>query len=279
MDLRGATCLVTGSNRGIGLALAERLAREPVGLLLMGMRRPDDEAAARVRAGSGGAREPRGGSGGAGEVRAVGMDLGSRASIERSWADLAPDARHVDLLINNAGLITGGLLETQDIDQVYDMFQVNLVGVAHLSSLVLPGMLARRRGKIVNNASISGYAHLPGASTYAASKAGVVALTESLRRELRGTGVTTLHLITPGVATDMMDATQAVYGRHMDTSGWENQPPGDWAEKVLAAILADRTTLQPGGKVAWAVRASRGPAVLLDLASRRMFNRDPPAVS
>ncbi|HWH12439.1 MAG TPA: SDR family NAD(P)-dependent oxidoreductase [Solirubrobacteraceae bacterium] len=266
MDLSGATALVTGANRGIGLALSERLAREPVALLLMGMRRPDDEAAARLVA-----RVSAGA--GAGEIRAVGMDLSSRDSIERSWAGLGPASAEIDVLINNAGLITGGLLEDQDLAEVYAMFQVNLVAVAHLSSLALPGMILRRRGKIVNNASISGYAHLPGASTYAASKAGVVALTQSLRRELRGTGVSTLHLITPGVATDMMDATQAVYGRHMDTSGWENQPPEEWAEKVVGAILSDRTTLQPGGKVAWAVRASRGPAFLLDLASRRMFSR------
>jgi uncharacterized protein len=271
MDLRGATCLVTGANRGIGLALAERLAREPVGLLLMGMRRPaeGDEVIAKVAAAAGG--------GGAGEIRAVGMDLSSRESIDRSWAELAGGDREIDLLINNAGLMTGGLLEDQAVDEVYAMFQVNLVGVAHLTALVLPGMLARGRGKIVNNASISGYAHLPGASTYAASKAGVVALTQSLRRELRGTGVSTLHLVTPGVATGMLEATEAVYGRHMDTSGWEHEAPDAWAEKVVAAVLADRTTLQPGGKVAWAVRASRGPACVLDLASRRIFNRVPRA--
>jgi uncharacterized protein len=263
MDLRGATCLVTGGNRGIGLAVSERLAREPVRLLLIGMRRPADGPPV--------AAPP----GGAEEIRAVGMDLGSREAIDRSWVGLAEADRAIDLLVNNAGLMTGGLLEEQDLGEVYSMFQVNLVAVAHLTALALPGMVARGRGKIVNNASISGYAHLPGASTYAASKAGVVALTESLRRELRGTGVTTLHLITPGVATGMMAATEAVYGRHMDTSGWENQDPSDWAEQVVAAILADQTTLQPGGKVAWAVRASRGPALLLDLASRRMFSRVP----
>ncbi len=205
------------------------------------------------------------------------IDLGSREAIDRSWEGLAQADRAIDVLINNAGLMTGGLLEDQDQEQVYAMFQVNLLAVAHLTSLALPGMLERRRGKIVNNASISGYAHLPGASTYAASKAGVVALTQSLRRELRGTGVSTLHLITPGVATDMLEATESVYGRHMETSGWEKEAPGEWAEKVVAAIAADRTTLQPGGKVAWAVRAGRGPAVLLDLASRRMFSRVPRA--
>jgi uncharacterized protein len=263
MDLRGQTALVTGANRGIGLALAQRLAREPLRLLLMGMRTPDHDHGPPLAAPAGGAEQ----------IRAVRFDLGSREKIDASWAGLDEPDRAIDLLINNAGLITGGLLEQQDLAEVYAMFQVNLVAVAHLTALALPGMLARRRGKIVNNASISGYAHLPGASTYAASKAGVVALTQSLRRELRGTGVSTLHLITPGVATDMMAATQDVYGRHMDTSGWQNQSPEEWAEKVAAAILSDATTLAPGGKVAWAVRASRGPAVLLDLASRRMFKR------
>jgi short-subunit dehydrogenase len=261
MDLRGATVLVTGANRGIGLAVCERLAREPLRLLLMGMRRPEQAPAVTAP------------PGGAAEVRAVEMNLGSREAIDRSWGGLAEDERVIDVLVNNAGLVTGGLLEDQDVGEVYAMFQVNLVAVAQLTALALPGMLSRRRGKIVNNASISAYAHLPGASTYAASKAGVVALTQSLGRELRGTGVTTLNLVTPGVATEMLAATQDVYGRHMDTSGWENQSPAEWAEQVVAAIRADARTLQPGGKVAWAVRAARGPAVLLDLASRRMFRR------
>ena len=100
--------------------------------------------------------------------------------------------------MNNAGLMTGGLLEEQDIDDIYAMFQVNLAAVVHLTKLVLPGMLERGRGTIVNNASISGYAWFPGATTYAAAKTGVVAFSESLRRELRGTGVNVLHLVTPG---------------------------------------------------------------------------------
>ncbi len=130
------------------------------------------------------------------------------------------------------------------------MFQVNLVGVTHLTQRVLPGMLARRQGTIVNNASISGYAHFPAASTYAASKAGIVGFTESLRRELRGTGVHAMHLVTPGVATDMLSATDEVYGRHMDTSGWDRVPPREWAAKVVGAIEADRRVLGPGGRSA-----------------------------
>ncbi|MDQ4041390.1 MAG: SDR family NAD(P)-dependent oxidoreductase, partial [Actinomycetota bacterium] len=138
-----------------------------------------------------------------------------------------------------------------------------------------PWMLERGLGKVVNNASISGYAFFPAASTYAASKAGVVAFTESLRRELRGTGVSTLHLVTPGVNTDMLDDTEQAYGRHLDTSGWQKQEPQEWAAKVVDAIRDDRAVLGPGGKTAIAKLASRGPAFLLDTISDRMFTRRP----
>lgn len=265
MDLNGATVLVTGGSRGIGLALARRLVDEPLALLLVGVRslaRQDDVDLPRGRAA---------------QVRYVAMDMSSRESIEHSCAALGDTLSEIDVLINNAGLMTGGLLEEQDIEQVYAMFQVNLVAVAHLTARVLPGMIARRRGKIVNNVSISGYAHFPAASTYAAGKAGVVALTEALRRELKGTGVSTLCLVTPGVNTDMLDATERVYGRHIDTSGWDKQEPDEWAGRVLAAIGDDRRRLDPGGQAGWAVRASRGPTWLLDRVSQRIFSRAPRA--
>ncbi len=262
MELDGATCLVTGANRGVGLAIAREVARRPV-RLLAGVRDPDRYEP--VVAPPGGARE----------VRPVRMDLSSRAAIDASVYELGADLGAIDLLVNNAGLMTGGLLEEQSMDAVYAMFQVNLVAVAHLTHRVLPGMLARGRGKVVNNASISGYAYFPAATTYAASKAGVVALTESLRRELRGTGVSTLHLVTPGVETEMLADTEEVYGRHMDTSGWDRLAPEEWAARVVRAIESDETVLGPGGRSAWAKRAAHGPAGLLDAVSARMFSRTP----
>ncbi len=162
MDLNGRTALVTGANRGIGRAIAAALAAEPLGLLLAGARSP--AKAKPITAPAGAARE----------VRTVGMDLSSIASIEQSCSALA-EIEQIDLLVNNAGQMTGGLLEEQELDDIYAMFQVNLIGVTQLTRAVLPGMLRRGHGKIVNNASISGYAHFPGATTYAAAKAGVVA--------------------------------------------------------------------------------------------------------
>ncbi|HEY5286620.1 MAG TPA: SDR family NAD(P)-dependent oxidoreductase [Solirubrobacteraceae bacterium] len=263
MDLSGKTALVTGTSRGIGRALVEQLARLPLQAVLAGVR--DVESFEAVALSPGGARE----------VRAVRMDLASHTSIEQCCAELGAQLTQIDLLINNAGLMTGGLLEEQNIEEVYAMFQVNLVGVTHLTQRVLPGMLARRKGTIVNNASISGYAHFPAASTYAASKAGIVGFTESLRRELRGTGVHAMHLVTPGVATDMLSATDEVYGRHMDTSGWDRVAPDEWAAKVVGAIEADKRVLGPGGRSGLAMLAARGPTFVLDAITARAFSRQP----
>jgi short-subunit dehydrogenase len=257
MELNGLTALVTGANRGIGRALTEALAREPLDLLLAGAR--DPEAMEPVIAPPGGARE----------VRATAIDLSSRETIERSVAGL-PD---VDLLVNNAGRFAGGLLEDQDLDDVYGLFQVNLVAVTQLTRALLPAMLRRGRGKIVNNASIAGYADFPAATTYSASKAGVLAFGNALRRELKDTGVSVLTLVTPGVDTDMMDATLAVYRQHMSTTGWDIQAPEEWADKVVQAIRSDARELGPGGRTALAKLASRGPAVVLDTVLGRAFKR------
>jgi short-subunit dehydrogenase len=259
MNLDGATALVTGANRGIGRALVERLAQEPLELVLAGVRDFHDFEPVE----------------GVARVWPIRMDLSSREAIDECIADARDLVSGVDLLVNNAGLLTGGLLEEQETADVYAMFQVNLVAVAHLTQRVLPGMLQRGRGKIVNNASISGYAHFPAASTYAASKAGVVALTESLRRELAGTGVSAMHVVTPGVKTDMLDATRATYGRYIDTSDWDEVAPEEWASRIVRAVERDDAILGPGGKTALAKLASRGPAFVLDAVSSRMFSRDP----
>jgi uncharacterized protein len=259
MDLTGRTALVTGANRGIGRALTEALAARPLAAVLAGVRDPDKLDPLIPP------------PGGAGEVRPVRLDLATRESIDAGAADLGG----VDVLVNNAGQFVGGLLEEQDTEAIYSMLQVNLVAVMHLTQRVLPGMLARGRGLIVNNTSIVGYAHMPAVTTYAASKAGIVGFSEALRRELRGTGVDVLHVVTPGVQTDMLEKTDEQYGRYADTSTWDRIEPREWADKIVAAIESGDNILGPGGKTALAKLASRGPAAVLDAAAARMFSRQP----
>jgi len=116
---------------------------------------------------------------------------------------------------------------------------------------------------------------MPAVTTYSATKAGVVAFSEALRREVDGTGVQVLHVVTPGVDTAMLDETDEQYGRYADTSSWDRVEPAAWAAKIVGAIEAGDHILGPGGRTALAKLASRGPAVVLDRAARRMFSRQP----
>jgi short-subunit dehydrogenase len=170
-------------------------------------------------------------------------------------------------------VLQAGQLEEETVDHIYEALQVNLAGTIHLTRLLLPGMLERRRGRIVNNASISGYAWFPGSSVYAASKAGVVAFSEALRRELRGTGVSVLHLVTPSVDTRMMDAVVSNYEGTLDVSKMRRITPEQWAKKTADAIESGRAVLNPGGNERIAKLASRGPGLLLDLVTRRFERR------
>lgn len=250
MDLSVSTAFVTGANRGIGLAIARELARRGATVLA-------------------GVREPAGMPAVAGDVRPLRIDLGAPASIEQA----ATAAGAVDVLVNNGGVLQAGQLETESVEHVYEVLQVNLAATVHLTRLLLPGMLERGRGKIVNNASISGYAWFPGSSVYAASKAGVVAFSEALRRELRGTGVGVLHLVTPSVDTRMMDAVVEGYRGNQDVSRMRRITPEAWAARVVDAIEADKPVLNPGGSERLAKLASRGPGLLLDLVTRGFERR------
>jgi short-subunit dehydrogenase len=209
------------------------------------------------------------------QVRPIRFDLSSRETIDACAAEAAADLATVDLLINNAGIMTGGLLEEQDTEAMYAMFQVNLVGAAHLIQKVLPGMLARGRGKIVNNASIGGYAVFPGVSTYTATKTGLVALSEALRRELQGTGVEVAHLVTPSVDTDMLDATEAIFSRYTDTSKWQRMSAAEWAKQAVAGIEEDEHVVLPQGATAIARLVRREGAFPVDPLSDRTFSRSP----
>jgi short-subunit dehydrogenase len=223
MKISGARVLVTGGNRGIGLALAEAFK----------------SAGAEVTVG---VRDPSLVKG----FKALELDLSSRGSIESALPNILKC--EFDILVNNAGLLTGGLLEDQPLDEIYAMYQVNLVGLTHLTRAVLPGMVARGRGKIINNSSVSGVMNFPMASTYSAAKTGVIALSACLNAELSGTGVSALVMVTPGVKTRMFDEIPKKYGAKMDLALLEGAiRPEDWAAKVIEAVHDDRDVLLPSG--------------------------------
>ncbi|MGH7195758.1 MAG: SDR family NAD(P)-dependent oxidoreductase [Candidatus Saccharimonadales bacterium] len=257
MQLNHKTIFITGASSGIGRALAEELSRYPVNLLL-GMRDVKKFEALPGKA--------------ALSAKPVHFDLASQASIDKCFAAAKADFQKVDILINNAGQFVAGPVQDLDMNAVYPMFQVNLVGLTHVTAKFLQVMLARGSGKIVNNASIAGYAYFPKNSTYSATKAGVVAFSESLRRELEGSNVSVLHLVTPGVQTRMTGQIEATYAKTGKQPNLKSIPPAVWAKKVARAIEADKTILSPGGAVGLSKILAHGPPMLMDIISRKIFN-------
>ncbi len=250
METKGKHILITGSNRGIGLAMAKRAARESMHVHLLNRSENGDVQ-----------KELE--SLGAPSVHQWKIDMGSPTEIE-AFADRFKESKFdCDILMNNAGQLTGGLLEEQPMQSIQSMIQVNLIGLIHLTKVMLPQMLKRPQAKIINNSSVSGLMYLPCASTYAASKAGVVAFTESMRNELEGTSVSTLLMITPGVKTRMYDEISDLYGGHLDLKFLNSIPAEQWIDKVFGAVKDDRAVCWPSGQSYFGVKLGQHwPAVL-----------------
>lgn len=189
-DLRGSTAIITGASRGIGVYIARALANEGVNLILAARSTSDlDQVAAEISALG---------------VRALPVHCDvSDAASRRSLVDAATaEFGSIDLLINNAGIETTIRFEQQDETEFEQMVQVNLLGSTALARLVIPGMLERGRGHIVNIASLAGKAGTPYEAAYATTKHGMMGFTRSLRGEYRGTGVG-VSVICPGFVSDV----------------------------------------------------------------------------
>jgi 3-oxoacyl-[acyl-carrier protein] reductase len=187
IDLQGRVAVITGGARGIGYAIAQRMLRSGATAVLW------DMDAARLA-------EARVELGADGPVTTDRVELTDQASV--AAATEAVMARHgrIDIQVNNAG-ITGGNARTWELDPAVwrQVVEVNLIAPFLVCHAVVPHMLARSYGRIVNIASIAGKEGNPNASHYSASKAGLIGLTKSLGKELAQQGVLA-NCITPAAA-------------------------------------------------------------------------------
>lgn len=257
MKIKGSNFVITGGNRGIGLAVAEMAARSGAHVYIAS-RSLDPEIESRLK------------TLGAASVQFLQSDLSDKQSVEGLARKL--NGIDVDMLFNNAGQLTGGLLEDQELDEIYSMFQVNLNAVVHLTRAVLPAMIRRRRGKIINNASVSAYMHFPCASTYAASKAAVVAFSECLSAELNGTGVSTLCLITPGIKTRMFDDIEKKYSKNFAVPQ-DSISAQEYAEKIKVSIENDSSAVWPSGTTAVGLWIARYLNPIFRIIIQKKFRR------
>ena len=187
LDLKNRVAVITGGAQGIGLASARRMLDSGAAVALW------DIDATRLE-------QARAALQALGSVSSSVVELTDDASVQQATqAALAAHGR-IDILVNNAG-ITGGNAPTWELDPLVwrRVIDVNLVGPFLTCRAVVPHMVARGYGRIVNVASIAGKEGNPNASHYSASKAGLIALTKSLGKELAQTGVL-VNAVTPAAA-------------------------------------------------------------------------------
>jgi len=187
MRLKGAVVVVTGASSGIGAASAIAFARAGARLEL-GARRLDRLGAVAERCRAAGSP--------AVNVRL--LDVGERASARTFIAAAKRDHERLDILVNNAGVGWRGALHEMPEEKVDELIATNLKGVINTTQSVLPWMLERRRGVIINVASVVGFRPAPYSAVYSATKHAIVGLSHALRGELSGTGVK-VCVVYPGV--------------------------------------------------------------------------------
>jgi len=187
IDLKGRVAIVTGGAQGIGYACAERMLRSGAAVLLW-----DIDAGLLAQA-----AERLGTLGRVG--RAV-VELSDEAAVAAAAARAVDEHGRIDILVNNAG-ITGGNGATWELDPAVwrRVLEVNLVAPFLTCRAIVPQMLAQGYGRIVNIASVAGKEGNPNASHYSASKAGLIALTKSLAKELATRGVL-VNAVAPAAA-------------------------------------------------------------------------------
>ena len=189
------TVLITGASSGIGLELARLFAADGSDLILVARREAELQSLADDMAASHGI-----------SARVMTEDLSDLSAPQRIVDRLATDELELDVLVNNAGFGLRGPAAELDLQRQLDMLQVNVTALTHLTRLLLPAMIARRRGGVLNVASTAAFQPGPHMAVYYATKAYVLSFSEALAEELGGTGVTVSCLAPGPTATEFADA-------------------------------------------------------------------------
>ncbi|HEV7127578.1 MAG TPA: 3-oxoacyl-[acyl-carrier-protein] reductase [Ktedonobacterales bacterium] len=227
-DLRDKSALVTGSSRGIGRAIALELARHGARVVVNYCR---DSAAAGAVCHE---IEALGG-----QAIAIGADVRQALEVERLMASAEAAVGAVAILVNNAGVTHDNLLLRMTEAEWDDVLATDLKSAYLCSRAVLRGMLRMRWGRVVNVASVIGLSGNPGQANYAAAKAGLLALTRTLAREVGSRGIT-VNAVAPGfVETDMTaDLSEPARKRLFDRIALERVGTTDDVAQAVAFLCS-----------------------------------------
>ena len=198
MKYSGKTAVVTGASSGLGVEYAKELAKRGANLVLVARRKEAlDELGTELSKAHGV------------KVHTIALDLSSAASGSKLMAELKTLKLETDILINNAGFGTTGRFAKEDREQVKDEITLNVLTLVDLTQAVLPAMLKRDSGAIVNIASTAAYQPVPGMAVYAATKAFVLSFTSAVWGETKNTGVRVLAVSPGATATNFFNVAGA----------------------------------------------------------------------
>lgn len=193
MEIQGKNVFISGSTRGIGLAIAHRFAQLGANIVLNGRSEISKDLLAQF-------------SDYGVQVVAVSGDVSTAADAEAMVAQATELLGTVDILVNNAGITTDKLMLKMTEEDFESVLKVNLTGSFNMTKAVLKSMIKARQGAIINVASVVGLMGNVGQANYAASKAGLIGLTKSVAREVAGRGVR-VNAIAPGFIESDMTAS------------------------------------------------------------------------
>ncbi len=186
--------LVTGGSRGIGAAIAKKLAAEGHDIAITYRGRADAAQATVQACQALGVR-----------ALAVQADIASEEDSVRVFGQIRRELGPIGILVNNAGITRDGLLVRMKTEQFNDVLSTNLTGAFIMSRLVVPDMMKARSGRIINITSVAGLYGNAGQANYSAAKAGLIGLTRSMARELGSRGIT-VNAVAPGFIDTEMTA-------------------------------------------------------------------------
>jgi uncharacterized protein len=229
-----STALVTGASSGIGAEIAKELASRGHAVVLVARREERLQSLAKDLATEHGVA-----------TEVIAADLAEISGRDHLIEQLRERGRRVEVLVNNAGFGHQADFATSPPERMVGMVRINVEAVVDLTGRLIPGMIERGRGTVINTASTSAFQPLPGSAVYGASKAFVLSFSEAIRTELRGTGVTVTAVCPGPVRTEFTEVA--------GFPGVEHRTPGvlwmsaeDVARQAVEGAERDRRVVVPG---------------------------------
>ncbi|WP_349664731.1 3-ketoacyl-ACP reductase [Cellulophaga lytica] len=226
-NIKGQKALITGGSRGLGKATALALANEGVAVAITGRNKETLEKTVA-------------------EIKALGVeatyaafDVGNPEEVKKGIASIFNDFKSIDILINNAGIAAFGSFNDMEADQWTQILQTNVLGVYYVTKEVLPHLIEKNSGDIINISSTAGLNGNANTSAYSASKFAVIGMSESLMKEVRKNNIR-VNTLTPSTIASDMSIDLGIADKDSKHSVLQ---PEDFAELIVAGLKLSRRAM------------------------------------